>query len=880
MSYTHTDFKSTYKHKYMKLQFSSKLFFAVLIFTIFSCKSTKDVPEIAEVIIEEEFLDTMVVTAPTVEEEPVYELPIYQASATRKHDLIHTKLELSFDWEKQHVLGKATLDLKPMFYATNQLVLDAKVFDIHSITLNNKTLSYDYDLQKITIVLDRTYTRDEQYTVVIDYTAKPNEGPSGGSAAITSDKGLFFINPLNENKNKPQQIWTQGETENSSRWFPTIDKPNERCSQEIYMTVENRFQTLSNGKLISSKKNADGTRTDYWKQDKPHAPYLFMLGIGEYAVVRDSWNGKDLMYYVEKDFEADAKKIFNHTPEMLSFFSEKLGYPYPWDKYAQIVCRDYVSGAMENTGAVVFGEFVQKSSRELLDSNNDDIVAHEMFHHWFGDLVTCESWSNLTLNEGFATYSEYLWREHKYGHESAERKRLQDMNGYLMSANQQGTHDLIDFEYGDKEQMFDGHSYNKGGLIVHMLRSYIGDDAFFSGLKYYLTKNEYSDVEAHELRMAFEDVVGEDLNWFFNQWFFSEGHPILTVDNNIDPESKSVMFSVTQTQDPEKFPAIFQFPVDIALYYPSGKVEYVEKWVNQRQQEITINIEDSEMPIVAVLDGKHNILAITNEARTEEEYVNLFNLSKEFGDKNAALKNLKGTPSFEKILDKAINDSSKEIRSMVVSSLDPEEYKDKLNSLALKDESSSVRALALKSSKNLETAKQVLQKEQSFRVISEALSILYKNDSSAAIEECEKLMKSYHKPLVTKFAEIYASTGDEKYLDFFENNINEVSMFGFFNYMSQYSKIAKSVKDYSKLDSSIALLQSVALDKSNSYFKKYASTNLLKGLISTLEGRKVENPDDKNIDQTISKLKNTITEIIGKTTDKRLKSAFESYSQP
>ncbi|MDB4438925.1 M1 family metallopeptidase [bacterium] len=865
----------------MKLQFSLKLLLATLLFTVYSCTSTKDVVEMPEVVIEEEYLDTMVVTASAItDEEPIYELPVYQPSATRKHDLIHTKLELAFDWQKQHVLGKATLDLKPMFYETNTLVLDAKVFDIHSISLNNKDLTYEYDQQKITITLDRTYTRDELYTVVIDYTAKPNEGPSGGSAAITSDKGLFFINPLNENKNKPQQIWTQGETENSSRWFPTIDKPNERCSQEIYMTVKDNFQTLSNGKLISSNKNPNGTRTDYWKQDKPHAPYLFMLGIGEYAVIRDSWNGKDLMYYVEKEFAADAKKIFNHTPEMLTFFSEKLGYPYPWDKYAQIICRDYVSGAMENTGAVVFGEPVQKNSRELLDSNNDDIVAHEMFHHWFGDLVTCESWSNLTLNEGFATYSEYLWREHKYGHASAERKRLQDMNGYLMSANQQGTHDLIDFEYGDKEQMFDGHSYNKGGLIVHMLRSYIGDDAFFSGLKYYLTKNEYSDVEAHELRMAFEDVVGEDLNWFFNQWFFSEGHPILTVDNNIDVESKSVMFSITQTQDPERFPAIFQFPVDIALYYSSGKVEYVQRWINQRNQEITIDIEDSEMPVVAVLDGKHNILAIMNEVRTPDEYINLFNLSNEFGDKNTALKNLKGTTSFAKILDKAINDSSKEIRSMVVSSLDPQEYKDKLISLALNDESSSVRAMALKSVKDLPTAKKAIQTDQSFRVISEALSIIYSNDKAAAIKESEKLIKSYHKPLVSKFAEIYASTGDEKYLNFFENNINEVGMFRFFNYMNQYNKIAKSIKDYSKLNSTIELLKSVALDKSNSYFKKYASTNLLKGLISTLEGRQKENVQNEDLDNTISKLTDTISEIVNKTTDKRLKSAFETFSQP
>ncbi|NNL90811.1 MAG: M1 family metallopeptidase [Saprospiraceae bacterium] len=866
----------------MRHQLKSPYFLAVIFITFFACKSTKAPMEMPEVVIDEELLDTMVVTASPIveEEEVVYELPGYQASATRKHDLLHTKLEIAFDWAKQHVLGKATLQLKPMFYATNTLELDAKVFDIHKIEMNGKSLTYDYDEQKLKINLDRTYTRYETYTVYIEYTAKPNEGPSGGSAAITSDKGLFFINPLKENKNKPQQIWTQGETENSSRWFPTIDKPNERCSQEIYVTVQEKFQTLSNGKLISSTSNPNGTRTDYWKQEKPHAPYLFMLGVGEYAVVKDTWNGKDLMYYVEKEYEDDAEKIFNHTPEMLEFFSDILGYSYPWDKYAQIVCRDYVSGAMENTGAVVFGEFVQKNSRELIDSNNDDIVAHELFHHWFGDLVTCESWSNLTLNEGFATYSEFLWREYKYGHENAERKRLQDMNGYLMSAQQGGTHDLIDFEYGDKEQMFDGHSYNKGGLVVHMLRSYVGDDAFFSGLKFYLEKHQYSDVEAHELRLAFEDVVGEDLNWFFNQWFFDEGHPILAIDNNIDAESKSVMFSVVQTQDPEEFLPIFQFPVEVAMYYPSGKVEYVEKWINQREQEFTIDIEGDEMPVVAVLDGKHDILAIIKESRTEQEYVDLFNLSNEFGDKNQALKNLKGTPSFSKILDKAINDDAKEIRSMVVSSLDPQEYKDKLINLVLNDESSAIRAMALKSVKDIETAKKVIKNEQSFRVIGEALNVIYKNDKDLALKEVNRLTKSYHKPLISKIAEIYANTGDEKYLGFFEKNINSVSLFGFFNYMKQYEKLIKSVEDVAKIVEVSNVLKKIALDQSNNYFKKYSSTNTIQKLISNVESRKKVGEENKEETDAINKLTEIMKEIVNTSTDERLRSSFQEYIQP
>jgi len=222
----------------------------------------------------------------------------------------------------------------------------------------------------------------------------------GGSAAITSDQGLFFINPRNEDSEKPQQIWTQGETEWNSRWFPTTDKPNERCTQEMYLTVEDKYVTLSNGLLKSSKKNADGTRTDYWKMVK-----------------------------------------------------------YPWQKYSQVVVRDYVSGAMENTTGVIFGDFVQKTERELIDNHNDGIVAHEMFHHWFGDYVTCESWANLTMNEGFANYSEYLWFEHKYGREEADRHLRNEMNGYLGSVGQGGAHPLIHWGYNDKEDMFDAHIF-------------------------------------------------------------------------------------------------------------------------------------------------------------------------------------------------------------------------------------------------------------------------------------------------------------------------------------------------------------------------------------------------------------------------------------
>jgi len=248
-------------------------------------------PKVVTTEIEERTLEPIAVVA-SDPNKPAYERPAYNPSYTRRNDLLHTALDVRFDWQKQHLLGKATLTLKPVFYPTDSLRLDAKGFDIHKVAMKNGTeetpLEYIYqDSLNLYVNLGKTYTAKDEYTLYIEYTAKPNELNFEGSAAITEAKGLYFINPLGEDPDKPQQIWTQGETESSSCWFPTIDKPNERCTQEIYMTVQDKYKTLSNGELKSSTKKSDGTRTDYWKMDKPHGPYVFIMTIGEFAVVKD-----------------------------------------------------------------------------------------------------------------------------------------------------------------------------------------------------------------------------------------------------------------------------------------------------------------------------------------------------------------------------------------------------------------------------------------------------------------------------------------------------------------------------------------------------------------------------------------------------------------
>lgn len=580
-------------------------------------------------------LSACIVKVPVVEEEipPIMmetaeveaEFPEYQPAPTKVNDLIHTRLDIAFDWEKHYLIGTATLDLSPYFYATNRLQLDAKGFDIDKVALVTDSgwvdLEYDYNNRVIDITLDKTYSRIETYQVLIKYTAKPDELPIGGSNAITSDKGLYFINTDSTEVGKPTQIWTQGQTESSSCWFPTIDAPNERTTQEMYINVDHKYKTLSNGELIYSNFNADGTRTDYWKMDQDHPPYLFMMAVGDFVVAHDKWvnsQGDEIpvTYWVEADYGKYAYKMFGATPEMMTFFSELLNFDYPWAKYSQVVVRDYVSGAMENTTATIHGEFLNQTDRDLLDGNNEDIIAHELFHHWFGDLVTCESWANLPLNESFATYGEYLWDQYKYGQDAADLTMMYFRDSYFREAFHDPKH-LIRYYYDDKEDMFDSHSYQKGACILHMLRRQVGDEAFFLALNKYLVDHQYKDAEVHNLRLAFEEITGADLQWFFDQWFLGKGHPKVNVDYHMDSASNevSMLFSQTQEGDP------FILPFKVEIYTTSG-TETVDCLLTESTQSFTW--ATTAEPLWVKVDPTHDLLAEWNVSYTLDQNISRF----------------------------------------------------------------------------------------------------------------------------------------------------------------------------------------------------------------------------------------------------------------
>ena len=730
-----------------------------------------------------------------LESPQVTERGYYHESPERINDLLHAKLNVSFNWEKKHLLGEATLDFKPYFHAQNSVTIDAKGFDIHQIALvgenGSKTdLIYEYNDLQIIVQLDRSYSRNETYSLYINYTAKPDDLAIDAGDAITDAKGLYFINP-DGSEDKPMQIWTQGETESSSCWFPCIDKPNERCTQELAITVQEKYTTLSNGILTSSTSNNNGTRTDLWIQKKEHAPYLFMMAVGEFSVTEDKWRDLDVNYYVEPKEEKHAQRIFGKTPEMMEFYSQLLGFDYPWEKYSQVIVRDYVSGAMENTTAVIHGEFVYSDEREFLDDPNEMIIAHELFHHWFGDWVTCESWPNLPLNEGFATYGEYLWMEGKYSTDEAAHYIHGDLKQYLNESTRKQV-DHIRFDNENPNHMFDSHSYAKGGRILHMLRYSIGDDAFFNGLKYYLTEYANQAVEVHQLRLAMEHVSGQDLNWFFNQWFLASGHPQISVEQTI--EDNRVSLTISQNQSLETTP-LYRIPLEIGIY-ENGIIKRFPIELNKQVEEFVF--KTSSKADLIVFDADHYLLADVSFDKTDEQWMYQLKNAPHYFDRMEAIDSLASSTNFamqSNAVKIALNDSFWAIKTQGLEyfeKVDPRTQgtlEGVLIQLASTDVKSDVRTAAINClstyfdqdenapGREHDKLYSKLVKDPSYIVAGEALRALQIVEPTLAYKQAKEELSTAKKELKETVIYTIAKNGDASDSDLIHKEFNKATGF-------------------------------------------------------------------------------------------------------
>lgn len=470
----------------------------------------------------------------------------------------HLALDLTFDFAKKSVGGTAELVLRRIDPDATTIQLDAVAFTITSVRVDGKDAKYIYDGRRLLLELGATFERG---TVAVSYAATPR-------------RGLYFLEPDEHVPTRPRQAWTQFQEEDARCVFPCHDKPHAKMTTEVRVAVPDGFSVLSNGELAGREKNG-GIETFHWRMNDPHPSYLVTIVVGEFAILSESIElasspGSSvkqevpLTYLVPKGREEDGKRTFARTGAMVKYFSELTGVTYPWNKYAQVVVSDFIFGGMENTTATTMYEHILLDARAALDVTSDDLIAHELAHQWFGDYVTCRDWSEGWLNEGFATFLEHVWREKLLGRDEYDYGLQHDLNSYLSEAHGRYRRPIVCQDYDAPLDLFDRHLYEKGGLVLHVLRTELGDGLFWKGVSTYLNRHARGIVETRDLLRALEEVSGRSLGRLFEEMVMRAGHPEIDVD--LSWESGVLMCAIKQTQSSsDGVPSVFEVPLTLIL---------------------------------------------------------------------------------------------------------------------------------------------------------------------------------------------------------------------------------------------------------------------------------------------------------------------------
>jgi aminopeptidase N len=529
----------------------------------------------------------------------------FRAAGDRPLDIKHMRLDLRVDLPKKTVDAHSTLQvhsLRPL----GSITLDAVNFEVKRVRIANgdkddTPAHFSHDGTKLVIDLDPAWPADKDATLKIDYRVREPKD------------GLYFFAPSAAEPDVPLCVWSQGEPIANRHWFPCYDHPNERMTTELVVTTADGFEVLSNGKLLERKNNPDKTVTFHWLQDKPHVSYLVTLVVGQFEVVEEKWRDKPVLYYVPKNRKDEVSYTFGRTREMLEFFSRRFGIDYPWEKYAQVVVEQFTAGGMENTSATTMNNFILQDERSLLDGSADGIVAHELAHQWWGDLLTCRDWSHLWLNEGFASYAEALWDEHHLGADEYAYNMMQKGKGAIAGGKDRP---VVDRRYPFPNAMFDSRSYPKGAFVLHMLRQRLGDEVFWKCIRRYGTEHRLQSVDTTDFRKTLERETGRSLERFFYDWTERPGNPVIEVNTEWLPDTKLARVVVKQTQPGEPF----AFPLALAFAGKAGSQPVtVEQEISEREQIFFIPLP--ERPTLLTVDPKQAVLAEIKENKGRELWV-------------------------------------------------------------------------------------------------------------------------------------------------------------------------------------------------------------------------------------------------------------------
>ena len=524
---------------------------------------------------------------------------------SRDYDLQHSKISLRFDLEQKKILGDVTHSLSVLRDGTSKIAFDSVGLTIQSVTVNKAAAKFETTASKLIVPLPAAAKAGDKFDIAIHYEGKPS-------------KGIYFILPDKDYPDRPKQIWTQGESEDTRYYLPTYDYPNDRLTTETILTVPASWITVSNGKLLSVSDAGKGLKTWTWRESVPSSTYLITVVAGEFDEVKDSWHGIPVTYYAPKGRGDRLPINYSRTPAMIELFSKKLGVDYPWEKYAQVMVDDFVAGGMENSSATTNTSSSlnhPKIAAELF-TDEDGLISHELGHQWFGDLVTCKDWGDIWLNEGFATFMEAVWMEAHFGKDQGDYERWEAARQWFEQTNLYSK-PIVRHDFEDSSE-FDGNAYTKGGWVLYMLRHQSGEDHFYRGLKRYLDVNRGKNVVTGDLAKAIEESSHTNVDQFFSQWLYGAGAPKFDLAYTYDNEKHQIALTVKQTQKVEGRVGIFRVPVEVEITTASGpKLHSII--VSKSEQVFTLPSDSA--PLMVLFDKGGNILKSAEFHKEKEEWL-------------------------------------------------------------------------------------------------------------------------------------------------------------------------------------------------------------------------------------------------------------------
>src|SRR6267143_527011 len=539
---------------------------------------------------------------------------------SRDYDLQHSKIAMRFDLDQKKILGEVTHSLSILRDGTMKIAFDSVGLTIQSVTLNKAPVKFETSADKLIIPLPATAKLEDRFDIAIRYEGKPA-------------KGIYFILPDKDYPDRPKQIWTQGESEDTRYYLPTYDYPNDRLTTETILTVPASWITVSNGKLISISDVGKGLKTWYWKESVPSSTYLITVVAGEFDEVKDTWRGIPVTYYAPKGRGDRLPINYGRTPAMMERFSQKFGVDYAWEKYAQVMVEEFVASGMENTSATTnaSSSLLHPTPAPAYLTGEDDLISHELGHQWFGDLVTCKDWGDIWLNEGFATFLEAVWTEAHFGKDQADYERWNNEREWFESSNL-WKKPIVRHDFDDSSE-FDGNAYNKAGWVLYMLRHQIGEDAFYRGIKHYLEVTRGKNVVTSDLAKAIEEATHTNVDQFFSQWLYGAGGPKFELSYTYDGEKRQVMLAVKQTQKVEGRVGLFRVPAEVEITTASGPKLY-DVTVSKDHQTFPLPAESA--PLMVLFDKGGHILKSAEFHKEKKEWLYQLKNAAELADRAEA----------------------------------------------------------------------------------------------------------------------------------------------------------------------------------------------------------------------------------------------------